>query len=250
MDHFETIYTRRAADYHRMIAAEDVDGNLPAALSELGRPRGKRILDLGSGTGRIPLLLGSQAAQMVAVDLQRAMLLEQRRQKVLAREKELAGLKEIGGKKEPSDADWSLVQADMRHIALVSGWAQLTLAGWAIGHLRTWFSQDWQRQMRITLAEMQRVTQPGGRLVIIETLGTGSLVPKPPVESLAEYYTWLEQDWGFWRHEIRTDYQFDSVEQAVAHTQFFFGSELADKIRANRWRRVPEWTGIWTRDNT
>ena len=29
MDHFETIYTRRAADYHRMIVAEDVDGNTP-----------------------------------------------------------------------------------------------------------------------------------------------------------------------------------------------------------------------------
>jgi ubiquinone/menaquinone biosynthesis C-methylase UbiE len=249
MDHFETIYTRRAADYHRMIAAEDVEGNLPAALSELGQPRGKRILDLGSGSGRIPLLLGSQAAQLIAVDLQRAMLLEQRRQKGLAWEKELAGQKEPGGEKELSEPDWPLVQADMRQIPLVSGWAQLTLAGWAIGHMRTWFSQDWQRQMRITLEEMQRVTEPGGRLVIIETLGTGSLVPRPPLDSLAEYYTWLEQEWGFSRCEIRTDYHFDSVEAAVVHTEFFFGSELADKIRSNHWRRVPEWTGIWTKDN-
>jgi len=238
MDHFETIYSRRAVDYHRMIAAEDVDDNLPAALYEIGQPHGKRILDLGSGTGRIPLLLGSQAAQLIAIDLQRAMLLENRHQKELTFRKDLPKV------------DWSLVQADMRQIPLVSGWAQLTLAGWAIGHMRAWFQQDWQRQMRSALAEMLRVTQPGGRLIIIETLGTGSLEPKPPVESLAEYYTWLEQDWGFWRRAIRTDYQFGSVEQAVAHTKFFFGSELADKIRANRWRRVPEWTGIWTRDNT
>jgi ubiquinone/menaquinone biosynthesis C-methylase UbiE len=238
MDHFETIYSQRAADYHRMITAEDVDGNLPSALYEIAQPRGKRILDLGSGTGRIPLLLGSQAAQLIAIDLQRAMLLENRRQKALAVQN------------QPAKVNWSLVQADIRHIPLASGWAQLTLAGWAIGHLRAWFQQDWQRQMRFTLTEMLRVTQPGGRLIIIETLGTGSLEPKPPVESLAEYYTWLEQDWGFWRRVIRTDYQFKSVEQAVAHTQFFFGSELADKIRANRWRRVPEWTGIWTRENS
>lgn len=238
MDHFEIIYRQRAADYHRMIAAEDVDGNLPAALHSIGQPHGKRILDLGSGTGRIPLLLGSQAAQLIAIDLQRAMLLENRRQK------------ELNAQNQIAEANWPLVQADMRHIPLVSGWAQLTLAGWAIGHMRSWFQEDWQRQMHLTLAEMLRVTQPGGRLIVIETLGTGSLEPKPPVESLAEYYTWLEQDWGFRRHEIRTDYQFNSVEQALAHTQFFFGSELADKIRANRWRRVPEWTGIWTRDKS
>jgi ubiquinone/menaquinone biosynthesis C-methylase UbiE len=243
MDHFETIYTRRATDYHRMIAAEDVDGNLPVALSELVQPRGKRILDLGSGTGRIPLLLGSQATQLVAVDLQHAMLLEQRRQKELSRKKEL------GGEKECSEPDCSLVQADMRHIPLVSRWAQLTLAGWAMSHMRSWFSQDWQHQMRMVLEEMQRVTEPGGSIIIIETLGTGSLLAQPPSESLAEYYAWLEQEWGFSHREIRTDYQFNSVEQAVAHTEFFFGSELADKIRSNRWRRVPEWTGIWAKDN-
>jgi hypothetical protein len=37
------------------------------------------------------------------------------------------------------------------------------------------------------------------------------------------------------------------VDAAVARTEFFFGPELAEKIRANGWARLPEWTGVWHR---
>jgi hypothetical protein len=84
-------------------------------------------------------------------------------------------------------------------------------------------------------------------LVIIETLTTGSLTPAPPTGALAEYYGWLEREWGFWRQIIRTDYVFGSVEEAVARTEFFFGVELASAIRANGWARLPEWTGVWSK---
>ena len=45
-----------------MITAEDVDGNLLATLSSLVSFQGKRVLDLGTGTGRIPLLLNGKTA--------------------------------------------------------------------------------------------------------------------------------------------------------------------------------------------
>jgi hypothetical protein len=95
------------------------------------------------------------------------------------------------------------------------------------------------------LEEMHRLAAPGGALIIMETLGTGSLTPAPPTEALGHYYAWLENDWGFSRQEIRTDYQFASVEEAVAKTKFFFGPELAQRIRQNGWSRLPEWTGVW-----
>ena len=60
-------------------------------------------------------------------------------------------------------------------------------------------------------------------------------------------YTWLEKKWGFTRQEISTDYQFASVEQAVAHTEFFFGRKLAAAIREQGWSRLPEWTGVWSK---
>jgi hypothetical protein len=96
---------------------------------------------------------------------------------------------------------------------------------------------------------MHRVTALGGALIILETLTTGSLTPAPPSEGLAEYYAWLESEWGFARQTISTDYQFASVDEAVAYTEFFFGSELSDRIRECGWARLPEWTGVWSRND-
>lgn len=229
MDHFKTIYARQAAEYHRMIAAEDVDGNLPAAIRSLAPLDGKRLLDLGSGTGRLALLFGPQAGELLALDLSLAMLRHNQAQRSAA-----------GGR-------WSLVQGDMRRLPVPDGWAEVTFAGWAIGHMRSWFASGWQTHIGQALAEMQRVTAAGGHLFVIETLGTGSLSAAPPVPELGEYYAWLENEWGFERYAIRTDYQFGSVEEAVRHTEFFFGPGLGAQIRERGWARLPEWTGVWHR---
>lgn len=61
-DHFKNIYSSQAGAYHRMIAAEGVDGALLPALLRVDSLAGKRILDLGSGAGRIPLLLKRSTA--------------------------------------------------------------------------------------------------------------------------------------------------------------------------------------------
>lgn len=228
-DHFTHIYTHRADDYHRLIAPEDADGNLLKAIESVTALDGQRILDLGTGTGRLPLLLASRAAQFIGLDLHWDMLRQNRRQQSA-----------IGGR-------WSLVQGDMRRLPLRSGWADVVTAGWAIGHLRGWFAADWQSQIGRVLKEMRQAAAPGGTLIIFETLTTGSLTPAPPTEGLAEYYHWLESDWGFTRHTISTDYQFADVDEAVARTEFFFGTELAEKIRANNWARLPEWTGMWVK---
>ncbi len=212
-----------------MIAAEDVDGQLLPAIERVAAPRGKRILDLGTGTGRLPLLLGDQAAQLIGLDLHRDML----RQNVAQRQRR-AG-------------HWHVVQGDMRNLPFSAAWADIVTAGWAIGHLSSWFADDWRAQIRRVLEEMQRVVVSGGVLLIMETLSTGSLTPAPPNNDLAEYYDWLEQEWGFTRQTIQTDYHFASVDEAVARTEFFFGPELAARIRELGWARLPEWTGLWSK---
>lgn len=226
-DHFIDIYTAQAAAYHRMIAPEDVDGNLLPAIEKITSLSGKRILDLGTGSGRLPLLFGSQAGQLVGLDLHAAMLVEHQRQR-----------QQRGGQ-------WSLLQGDMRWLPLPDGWADVVIAGWAIGHLVGWYGDRWRSEVQQVLAEMQRLVAPGGALIILETLSTGSLTPKPPTDGLARYYSWLETALGFERQEIRTDYQFRSVNDAVAKTEFFFGPQLAQSIRDQGWFRVPEWTGVW-----
>jgi ubiquinone/menaquinone biosynthesis C-methylase UbiE len=229
MNHFRHIYSRRAADYHQMVAAEDADGQLQSLLERLGPRPGERLLDLGSGTGRIPLMLRLAGAQIVGLEVAGDMLRENAAQRAQA-----------GGA-------WTLVQADMRAVPLPAGWANVVSAGWAIGHFRGWYADDWQTPMSHVLAEMHRVAAPGGRLVIMETLTTGSDTPAPPTPGLAEYYSWLEQQWGFGRQIVRTDYAFASVDEAVARTEFFFGPELAAAIRQRGWARLPEWTGVWSK---
>jgi ubiquinone/menaquinone biosynthesis C-methylase UbiE len=229
MDPFKYIYTHQAAEYHRMIAVEDADARLLPAIEAVLPLGGKRVVDLGSGTGRIPLLLNGVVEKVAALDLHRAMLLENKRQRSRVQ------------------GTWTAVEGDMRCLPFATHWADAVVAGWAIGHLRAWYEPDWKCHMIPILEEMHRVAAPGGALIILETLSTGALTPAPPTLGLAEYYAWLESKWDFNRTEIRTDYQFASVEEAVECTEFFFGPELVEEIRANGWSRLPEWTGVWSK---
>lgn len=230
MDHFRNIYTNKAAAYHALIAAEDADGNLRTALESAAPFAGARVLDLGSGSGRIPLLLlRGLDCTIVASDLHYAMLVEQQAQQSAA-----------GGR-------WPLVQADGRATPFASGWADVVTAGWAFGHLVGWYPDAWQLHAGRAIAEMQRIAKPGGTLIIMETLGTGVLEPGPPNDALASYYAWLENEHGFVGTTVATDYDFGSLDRAVELCSFFFGEEMAERVRANGWSRVPEFTGLWSK---
>ncbi len=227
MDHYIDIYQNQADKYHRMIAVEDVDGNLLPALENVTTFKGKRVLDLGTGTGRLPLLLHDRVAQIFGMDLHWGMLQEQQQQ---------WGARNL---------ECGLIQGDIRELPFDDGEFDIITVGWAIGHFQGWFGNDWLNQVDTALAEMSRVVKTNGVLIIMETLTTGSTIPAAPHEGLAQYYAYLENDWGFERQEIPTDYQFSTLEKAVEWTEFFFGAELAEKIRVNNWIRLPEWTGVW-----
>jgi len=212
-----------------MIANEDVDGNFLPALRQIVPLENTVHLDLGSGTGRIPLLVHDLVNQVIALDLNYPMLMEQKRQQ------------------QYKNGSWPIINGDNRNLPFPDNWADVITAGWAIGHLQRWFEEDWQTQIGRILTEMERVALPGGCLMIIETLTTGALEPAPPSSRRAEFYAWLEKMWGYRLDTIQTDYQFSSVDEAVSKTEFFFGPELAELIRQNHWVRLPEWTGIWSK---
>ncbi len=227
MDHFINIYTQQATEYHQLMVPEDVDQNLLPALEKISPVANKRVLDLGTGTGRLPLLFGHKTSQMVCLDLHWDML------------------KEHQAQKQQQNGLWGVMQGDMRLLPVTTGWADVVTAGWAMGHFTGWYPDNWQTPMHQVLQEMHRVVTPSGSIIIMETLTTGSLIPAPPTKALAQYYTWLENEWGFTRQEIRTDYQFASVDEAITKTEFFFGPDMAAMIKENGWDRLPEWTGVW-----
>ena len=94
---------------------------------------------------------------------------------------------------------------------------------------------------------MLRLLRPGGTAIMLETLGTGNETPAPPNEGLAQFYAMLEDEYGFARTALRTDYQFESPAEGQALLRFFFGDELADRIVAEQLTILPECTGIWSR---
>jgi ubiquinone/menaquinone biosynthesis C-methylase UbiE len=223
------IYQEMADKYHQMMLVEDVDGNLTAALRSIASFEGKRVLDLGTGTGRIPLLFGEQAAIMVGLDLHWGML----RENCMQRDAQGGG--------------WSLVHGDMRYLPVTENNFDIVTAGWAIGHFGSWYPDNWREEITKVVQGIHKVCKIGGTVIIMETLSTGSTTPAPPKQMLADYYAILEEEWGFEGRQVQTDYLFKSVDQAVAMTEFFFGEQLSEKIRKNEWARLPEWTGIWSK---
>ena len=228
MDHFKNIYSNMACEYHRMIEYEDVDGNLYDCIDKLLTSDVSRVLDIGSGTGRIPLLLSDPKFTVVGLDLYWEMLQENVRQRSL------------------SAGSWLLSQGRAGALPMSQDYFDVVTAGWVLGHTCSWHL-DWQTELDIVLNEMHRVVRNQGVIIIMETLTTGSVIPSPPTAELANYYDWLENSWAFSRQEIRTDYRFPDVKEAISNTEFFFGEQLSSMIVDNNWSRVPECTGIWSK---
>src|SRR5262249_36512538 len=132
-------------------------------------------------------------------------------------------------------------------LPVASGWADTAIAGWVFGHFRLWMPDAWRDAIGRALGEMTRALRPGGALVVIETLGTGTAEPGPPSDALAEYYGWLAGEHGMAGAATRTDYRFADVEAACATLGFFFGDAFAERVRAAGSPHVPECTGVWSK---
>lgn len=231
---YRSIYDHAPDPYERLVRAEDAEGLLAELLRSLLPASARRILDVGSGTGRITRLLGGSLApetQVVAVDLAAPMLAHARGTRAW----------------KPGDGGaetWLPIAADARRLPVRSWAFDAAFAGWVFGHVCEWGGEAWRAELSRAIDEATRAVRPGGSVVVIDTLGTGVTAPCAPSPLLADYHTALEQA-GFTREVVRTDYRFGSLDEAVELTGFFFGSEKADSVRAAGVARVPECTGVW-----
>ncbi|MCB9588024.1 MAG: class I SAM-dependent methyltransferase [Polyangiaceae bacterium] len=219
---YEEIYRDHAAQYDRLVRAEDHQGQLPATLNALVSLRDTDVIEVGAGTGRVTRHLVSAGARVVATEAAEAML-------------------KLGSERVP-EASWFL--ADARTLPVEDASADVGVAGWVFGHLRHWEPDSWRAEIGRGLDELARVVRPGGTLIVVETLGTGHRAPKPPNADLAEYYAWLENERGFVCQPIRTDYRFDSPASARELVEFFFGESKAELVED---ALLPECTGVWSR---
>lgn len=220
------IYQSEGDRYEALISREDYQGNIPRAIDEIIDVNGLDILDLGSGTGRLTLMLAPRANSIRAFDAS-AEMLRVCRERLLA-----SGL-----------SNWQVDVADHRQLPIPDHSADLVVSGWSVSYLAVWNEEKQTSELDIWLNEMKRVLRAGGTIVLFESLGTGNEEPIR-LEHVESTYQWLDAN-GFEHKWIRTDYRFESVDEAADLAGFFFGEEMAVRIRENRSNILPECTGVW-----
>jgi ubiquinone/menaquinone biosynthesis C-methylase UbiE len=220
------IYQSEGDRYEALISREDYQRNIPRAIDEIVKIDGLDILDLGAGTGRLTLLLARRAHAMRSFDAS-AEMLRVCRERLIA-----SGL-----------SNWQVDVADHRQLPITDHAADLVVSGWSVAYLVVWHPETWRDELAKWMAEMQRVLKPGGHIILFESLGTGNEEPIQ-LEHLKNYYPWLDEA-GFKNKWIRTDYQFESVEEAADLAGFFFGDDMAARVIQRRSAILPECTGVW-----
>ena len=225
-DQQRKIYQSEGDRYEALVSREDYQGNIPRAIEEIINPDGLDALDLGAGTGRLTLLLAPRLKSIRALDVS-AEMLRVCRERLIA-----SGL-----------SNWQVDTADHRQLPILDHSVDLVVSGWSVAYLAVWNPETWRAELETWMNEMKRVLKPNGQIILFESLGTGNETPIQ-LEHLQNYYPWLDEA-GFQNKWIRTDYQFESVDEAVDLAGFFFGVEMADRIREKRSIILPECTGVW-----
>jgi ubiquinone/menaquinone biosynthesis C-methylase UbiE len=216
VDHLQ-IYRNQAAQYEQLISREDYQGNIGKTLREICDWRGKTVLDLGTGTGRLMDILLPEGAQVYGIDRSPAML-------QVAREK----LRKSGFRQ------WCVCTAVHDQLPFAENSVVRITSGWSLAYLALEQGED---ETAAAFQRIEKLLRHGGRFIILETMGTGFVEPNPP-DKLLPYYAFLEAA-GFQFRWIRTDYKFDSVEEAEALTRFFFGDEPADAVAGKQETILP-----------
>lgn len=220
------IYQSEGDRYQDLILYEDYEHNIARALDEIIHVDGLDVFDLGAGTGRLTLMLAPRAKSIHAFDMSAEMLR-------VCRERLLkSGL-----------SNWQVDVADHRQLPVQDHSADLVVSGWSVAYLAVWHPETYRDELENWMSEMKRVLKPSGRLVLFESLTTGSETPIP-LEHLKDYYAWLDEA-GFQKTWIRTDFKFDSIDNAAESLGFFFGEQMSNRIRETGSAIVPECTGVW-----
>ena len=196
--------------------ALDPDGYVLAAMRRLAPWDGRRLLDLGCGTGVWLPGYAREAARVIGVEPDPLL-----RERAANRIADMPGAEVTAGSAE--------------HLPLPDGGVDVVHARFAY-FLAPGSEQRAPGSADAGLAEIMRVLSPGGSLVVVENdylwgefariLAAGSA--KPPRETAAAIDNWWRQR-GATRHEVRTQWRFASRADlsAVLHIEVPAGAARA-----------------------
>ncbi|WP_152395840.1 class I SAM-dependent methyltransferase [Paenibacillus guangzhouensis] len=186
------------------------------------------VLDLGAGTGRLSCMAAPYVRSITALDASEGML------KQAAMKLAGTGLQQV-----------HIQVADLRgRLPLEDQSVDLVMAGWSICYVASENHPQHESYLKALMQEIRRVLRPSGKVMILETLGTGNAQPEPAT-FLADYMRVLEEEYHLTKTILDTSFKFDSVEQAEVLCRDFFGDAVGDWIEREQSLVVPSWTGIW-----
>jgi len=135
---------------------------------------GRKVLDLGCGTGRVTAFLAARGARVVAIDNAAGMLARCRAHHASMRADGLvapAGAA-AAGNSDANDAALALVQGEAPRLALRSGSMDAAVCVGLLEHLPA--------EIRVrTLAELARVVRPEGRIALVANNARSELLRRP-----------------------------------------------------------------------
>jgi SAM-dependent methyltransferase len=188
------------------------------------------IIEFGSGTGRLTKTFIEEISNVRCFDRSAHML--QKAKENLQKYQSKISFQELNH----LDAD------------KISEKADVVIEGWAFGHTVYDDKDNYQKTIHTLIENCERLVQPGGKVIIVETMG-GTLAnePEPPGELLIEFYNLLENEYGYSKTIISTDYKFDTINDAKLIMGFFFGEWIESEIEKYNSAVIPEFTGIWSK---
>ena len=222
------IYDKHAVEYDELVDHEDYNGNLKKHLLSTVDFHDKTVFEFGAGTGRLTRVYAEKAKQSFIFD---------RSAHMLSQAKE--NLKDLS-------ADIKYGIADNMNIESVDNSADIILEGWSFGHTIHDHADSLHETADNIITGCIKKLFPGGILIFIETLGTDSDKPEAPNSILADFYSYIEARYGFSKSVIRTDYKFNSFQDAERVTGYFFGEDFRKSLTFNNSGIIKEYTGVWS----
>ncbi len=229
MPELKQIYQTEAEQYQALVGREDYENHLLPAILSIDPLEGKTVIELGAGTGRVSCLIVPCCRTLIAADVSHHMLALGKQYLTRSKHK-----------------NWCLSLESHWALPFRNQSADVVIAGWSFCYAALDAGKAWQTALENGLNEVWRILRPDGKLILIESLGTGYETPNAP-EVLVEYLDYLNTH-GFTSKWIRTDYCFADLKEAQSLTTFFFGEDPLPMWETPQGMIVPECTGLWWKE--
>ncbi len=224
---YHTLYSDNATRYERLISRNDYQNNIVRALYRICGMEKPDVVEIGAGTGRLTSLIAPNVKSIRAFDMSTVMLdiaVDKLRQSPLH--------------------EWCIMPADHRNLPVENNSADIVIAGWTLNYLALCYPGHWKDELSQAFSEIHRVLRVHGTYIILENLGTGYILPNPSYHH-RDYFEYLGKLPSVSFQWIRTDYQFNNLDDLEATTAPFFDKSLTKHLIFQKPTILPECTGIW-----